>query len=83
MATVLVTSLTLISSFPAYARIYNFEVDGGAKAEDNSWHVVLQNGAALNASLKDLNPGDTFLVPNKTFYLMGGVKASDLHSVMN
>ena len=66
----------------ADARIYDFEVDGGAKAEDKSWEIVLHNGAALNASLENLNPGDTFLVPNKTFYLMGGVKARDLHSVI-
>ena len=65
----------------ANARIYDFERDGGAKAEEKSWETVLHNGAALNASLKNLNPGDTFLVPNKSFYLMGGVKARDLHSV--
>ena len=26
-------------------------------------------------------PGDTFLIPNKTFMLMGGIRAYDLHSV--
>ena len=59
----------------ANAKIWDFEKDGGAKANDDSWDVVLKNGAALNTTLGGLQPGDTFVVPAKTFYLMGGIEA--------
>ena len=35
----------------ANAKVVDFEVDGGAKAEDNSWETVLANGAALNREI--------------------------------
>ena len=65
----------------ASAKVFDYEVDGGALAEDDSWDTVLANGAALNASLAALSPGDVFVVPNKTCYLMGGIVARDLASV--
>eukprot|EP00939_MAST-03C_sp_MAST-3C-sp1_P000892 g892.t1 len=65
------------------ATVYNFETDGGAKANDRSWDTVWNNGRALNASLAKLSSGDTFIVPEgKVFYLMGGIKASNLTDVV-
>ena len=32
-----------------------------------------KNGGILNATLAKLQPGDTLVVPNKTFYVMGGI----------
>lgn len=66
----------------ANAKVFDFEADGGAKAGDKSWDTVLKNGAALNASLAALQPGDTFVVPSKTFHLMGGIMAENLNSVV-
>ena len=63
----------------AAARVYDFEVDGGAKADDDS--AALANAAALNASLAALAPGDALRVPNKTFTIMGGVVATGLRDV--
>ena len=36
----------------------------------------------MNSTLPTLEPGDTFFIPNKTFYVMGGVNASDISSVV-
>lgn len=37
------------------------------------------NGAAFNLSLSKLGPGDTLVVPNKTFHLVGGIVAENVH----
>jgi len=66
---------------PASAKVWDYEKDGGAKAGDDSWEVVMKNGAALNTTLGKLQSGDTLLIPAKTFYLMGGIKAQDLADV--
>lgn len=61
--------------------VVDFEADAGAIADlddlNTSWH----NGRLLNESLAALESGDTLLVPNKTFTLMGGIYASGLDSV--
>eukprot|EP00931_Biecheleriopsis_adriatica_P090347 TRINITY_DN64348_c0_g1_i1.p1 TRINITY_DN64348_c0_g1~~TRINITY_DN64348_c0_g1_i1.p1 ORF type:complete len:448 (+),score=78.88 TRINITY_DN64348_c0_g1_i1:161-1504(+) len=64
------------------AKVVNFEIDGGAQSGDDSWDVALKNGAALNATLNMLTPGDMFVVPAKTYYLMGGIIAQDLASIV-
>jgi len=71
----------VLFGFRAEAKVFNYETDGGAKPDDDSWDTVWKNGAALNASFAALKPGDTFLVPSKTFYVMGGIKAKNLQSV--
>jgi polygalacturonase len=73
--------LHLVCALCVNARFHDFEVDGGAKANDNSLETVLKNGAALNASLAALRPGDTLVIPSKKFYLMGGIVAQDLEHV--
>mmetsp|Transcript_23342 Transcript_23342/g.69950 ORF Transcript_23342/g.69950 Transcript_23342/m.69950 type:complete len:435 (-) Transcript_23342:82-1386(-) len=53
----------------------------GAKADDDSWDQVWKNGAVLNQTLAKLAPGDVWIVPNKTFYVMGGIIATNLKNV--
>ena len=36
----------------------------------------------MNSTLPTLEPGDTFFIPNKTFYMMGGIIAPDISSVV-
>ena len=72
----------LLCAQPATAKVFNYETDGGAVAGDDSMSTVLKNGAALNRSLANLTKGDVFVVPAKKFYLMGGVIANNLESVV-
>ena len=72
-----ITALALIvwialTSQPASATIVNFE-DQGALAESFTYETSLRNGDLLNRTLKSLKPGDTLLIPNNTYYLMGGI----------
>ena len=39
------------------------------------------NTRSLNAALAALQPFDTLVVPNKTFWVAGGVRATELHDV--
>jgi len=61
-------------------RVVNFE-DEGALPDDFANEVAWSNGRLMNQTLASLMPGDTFLIPNKTFMMMGGIRAYDLHSV--
>jgi len=65
----------------ASARVVDFHEEGaipGVLTDAAAWH----NGRLLNTTLALLQPGDIFLVPNMTFYTMGGVKAWDIQSVV-
>ena len=73
--------LFFFTMYAVNAEIINFEDIGGIP-EDLSEDTAWKNGALLNETLAALMPGDTFLVPNKTFKLMGGVKARKLNSVI-
>ena len=48
----------------------------GAKPHDRSTETAIFNGKLLNETWNNLNPFDIFYVPNKTFTVMGGIKAS-------
>lgn len=65
----------------AHAKVVNFEAVGGVPDTDNNV-TEWANGALLNVTLRSLLPGDTFLVPNKTFHVMGGIQVSNLQSVV-
>jgi hypothetical protein len=72
--------LILCASCHLHADIINFEMIGGIPddmSEDTAWI----NGDLMNQTLGILIPGDTFIVPNKTFKLMGGIEARGLKSV--
>ncbi len=62
----------------ARARVYDLVADGGAVPDDDSLAAAQRNGAAFNASLGRLRPGDTLVVPaNRTLHVMGGIRARD------
>jgi len=77
--------LSALSLFSAsHAAVINFESAGAVagwqlpwSVEKTEWH----NGRLLNATLAQLAPGDTLLIPNKTFRIMGGIKAHGLKNV--
>ena len=73
--------LLLVSLAFSSAKRVDYERDAGAVADADDFDTLWANGAALNASLNGLSPGDSFVVPNKTFYLMGGIIAKGLRSV--
>ncbi len=62
------------------SKLIDFE-DIGAKPNDHSYKTALANGKLFNATLNALQPGDTFLVPNKTYTITGGMKARGLKNV--
>jgi len=62
-------------------KIINFQTEGGIP-DDSSLETQWKNGRLMNTTLSSLQPYDTFLVPNKTFHLMGGIKAQDLKSII-
>jgi polygalacturonase len=49
--------------------------------DDDSTDTVWKNGALLNATLGSMQPYDTLIFPDETFYLMGGIMAEGLSSV--
>ena len=52
-----------------------------SQAPDQTNATQWANGALLNKTLSNLQPGDILFIPNKTYHLMGGIKASGLTSV--
>jgi len=63
------------------ATLHNF-LELGALPDDLSDIAAWHNGRLLNETLAALQPGDTLLLPNMTFYVMGGIFAKDLESVV-
>jgi len=61
-------------------KLVDFESVGGI-ADELSDRAAWTNGRLLNSTLGSLAPGDTFLIPNKTFYTMGGIVVRDIESV--
>ena len=75
LALSIVCQITSTESF----KLIDFEALGGIPEtfdEKVAWH----NGELMNTTLGSLKPGETLVVPNKTFYLMGGVKVVGLNS---
>jgi len=69
-----------VFSHHLHADVINFEMIGGIPddmSEDTAW----LNGDLMNKTLEILMPGDIFVVPNKTFKIMGGIEAWNLNSV--
>lgn len=61
--------------------VINFKDIGGI-VDDDSTATVWKNGKLLNATLASMQPFDTLVFPEETFYVMGGIKASGLSSVI-
>jgi hypothetical protein len=81
--TALAASLLLLLAAPLLVtgRVINFEAAGARAGAAEPTSVAVANAALLNHTLASLEAGDTLLVPNRTFVVMGGVVASGLHSV--
>lgn len=63
----------------SYAAILNFEELGGIP-HDRSYDTAYKNGQLMNNTFNNLiQPGDTFIIPNKTFALTGGIYVRELH----
>ena len=75
---VLLQVLTLLAD----GRVIDFERDVGGRPDDMTEETAWYNGGLMNSTLPTLEPGDTFVIPNKTFYLMGGIVAGDISSVV-
>lgn len=76
-STHLIISL-LFLTISTSAKIVNYETDAGAVADNDDLTHCWLNGMALNSTLAALKPGDTLLIPNKTYHVMGGVIAVGL-----
>jgi hypothetical protein len=63
---------------PSFAKILDFEALGGVPFK-TSYEVALANGILFNETLNNIQPGDIFIIPNRTFNLIGGIKASGIH----
>jgi len=61
-------------------RLVDFLLEGAIPG-DMTNSVAWANGNLLNSTLRALQPGDTFLVPNQTFHVMGGIQAWSLQSI--
>ena len=76
---------TLLLSFSlrlSCATVYNFQKDCGGTPDDTSNETEWANGAALNATLAKLQPGDELVFEEGfTYYLMGGIVSSSLRNV--
>ena len=87
--TLLFLSLSLLfntsSSFrDGSYRDYNvveFEKEGGIPNK-HDYDTQLHNGQVLNNTLNSLEAGDLFYIKNKTYHLIGGIIASDIHDVI-
>jgi hypothetical protein len=62
----------------AHAAVVNFVSVGGVAGTTYSLSTALHNTAVMNTTLASLRPGDTFFIPNNTFWMMGGVRANGL-----
>lgn len=60
--------------------VYNFAELGGIPNDDSS-RAEWFNGGLVNSTLSLLEPGDTLLFPEGTYYLMGGITATGLQGV--
>ena len=63
-------------------KVVDFYKDIGGIPNDSSLDVCIKNRDLINSLNNDLNSGDKFIVPNKTFYLMGGISLSYLDSIV-
>jgi hypothetical protein len=72
--------IVLVTLSATYARVIDFE-SIGAIPHKTDYDVALANGNLFNQTLNSLQPGDVFLVRNRTYTITGGMKASGLKGV--
>jgi hypothetical protein len=64
----------------AWGTFISFQ-EAGAIAGDSSTATAWKNGGILNETLASMRPGDTLHVENTSFYVMGGIRATNLTNV--
>ena len=74
--------IRLLCLLGIHSKTINFQVDKGAISNDDSLETCIRNTNILNSVNNNITPGDTFVIPNETFYLMGGVQFSNLDSII-
>lgn len=75
---IIIIGYGLISCF---GKTINYELDMGGIPFDQSLDIVVKNRDLFNSANDLLSSGDTLVIPNKTFYLMGGIKLKSLNSI--
>ncbi|EGD82886.1 hypothetical protein PTSG_03517 [Salpingoeca rosetta] len=75
------TVMHMHHSIEAAAHVVDFAKVGGV-ANDKSLSVAQANSKLMNTTLASLAPGDTLLIPNTTFWLMGGIYATGIRDVV-
>jgi len=55
-----------------FPKTINF-LDLGALPNDYTQHAAWHNGGLLNSTLNSLSPGDTLIIPEGIFHVMGGI----------
>jgi polygalacturonase len=75
----LVLCLAFVLAF-VQGRFIDFEKIG-AVPNDSSMRAAVLNGNLFNRTINTLQPGDTFFVANKTYWVTGGIKADGLYNV--
>lgn len=63
-------------------KIINFLIDKKAIPNNNSLESAITNRDLMNSLNNDLLPGDKFIIPNNTFYFMGGIFLTNLDSII-
>ena len=72
------TLAVLLACSPISATVVSFLDAGGIPGKSATTATAIANTALLNSTLASLLPGDTLLIPNKTFVVMGGAYATGL-----
>lgn len=78
---VFMIAFTFVTFVAVIGKTVNFISDMGAIPNNNSVNVSIRNRDLLNSLGNFLSPMDTFLIPNQTFYLMGGVNLNNLRFI--
>ena len=83
-ASIVAASAVIFGTFmttSSKAKVIDFEKDAGAVADRDDLDTCWKNGGIINTTLASMQPGDTFVFPNKTYHIMGGITASNLKDV--
>ena len=72
--------ITALISNQVLATLYNYD-EIGAVSDDNSLDILINNQQILNTTINQLKTGDSLIIPNRTYHLLGGIQGSDLYNI--
>lgn len=81
MPRIFAAAIALAYAYIGSSTVFDLEQDCGASPDDDGKKTVKQNSKALSSILERLSPGDTLVIPNKTYYFMGGVVGTNMSHV--